>query len=361
VRIALAACVAMSSVGAPPLSAFAVRSSLVQALEAYGDGTPARLEFLTIEDLHRELRAAGPAWVTAGPAADRSRRKNVVALLALDAVLKSPVPARVKLLEWACDYLRSGEPTEFEHTWMLVSIAFAQTEHLETFLVEESCPTTSRDVPCHHVRHAISRFPADRRFAAGNLFGRAEVNVVTRRPVSSPSVLTSARGIINLYPPAVASAQDANRIADTFSRLEALMGDPVVGHTARLRIGILQYELARFEDSRRTLTGLLADTRDPYDTYFAHLILGLGFDAEGRSADASKSFASALQLDPEIVSGATALAAHYVATGRSAEGSALVDRALAADPAHNDPWQHPCPYCGAWTAAIEQLHRWVRR
>jgi len=71
--------------------------SLVDALEAYGDGRTLRIEFKTIEDLRYALNRSGRAWAESGPVDDRRRRRNVVALFALDAVLN---PLAAVLSNW---------------------------------------------------------------------------------------------------------------------------------------------------------------------------------------------------------------------------------------------------------------------
>ena len=337
------------------------QASIADAFEAYGRGERVRLQLGTkIDEFLRAIRGTGPRWIREGPASDQVRRRNVVALLALEAAFSTPHADRMVLLEWACDLLRTGERSEFDREWLLASIAYAQAERLGHFLLTEECPATSQYAACHQM-HAVFRYPEDRRFEAGKIFARNEVNVVSRRPVLSPSVLIRANPIIKVHPPAVPSAADADRMADTLTRLEALTGDPAVGSMARMRIGILHYELQRFEDSRRTLASVIDHTQDRYLRYFVHLVRGLGYNAEGRPENAQAEFERAVAIDPGVISGALELSTLLVASGRATDASVVMDRATSIPATIDDPWQYPCPDCADWSKRLQRLRAAVRK
>jgi predicted Zn-dependent protease len=136
---------------------------------------------------------------------------------------------------------------------------------------------------------------------------------------------------------------------------------PVLGPKARLRIGIVHYEVNRLDDSRREIAEALGADLHPFDRYLAHLVLGLGFNAQKRPDDARREFAAAVAIDPGVISGAMELSAHQFAIGLRTEGSAAMDRALAAEPPRDDPWQRPCAFCAGWTERLNSLREGVKR
>jgi len=333
------------------------QGGIVDALEAYSRGADLRIEIPDFDNFLSILRRTGPKWIDSGPPEDRARRRNAVALLALETAFRASPPDAMVVLEWACRVLREGERSEFERNWMLASIAYGQRERLESFLFDDKCPATRGLVACHQ-QHAAFRYPEDKRFDAGRVFARVEVNTLTRRPVLSPSVLTRV-GVLNPYPPAVESARATERLADTLARLIDMFADRAVGLSARMRVGILHYELRRYAESREVLAPLLNGSDRPYFVYFAHLIRGLGFNSEGDATAAQHEFEAAVRIDPGVLSGALQLGALLAPLGRGADASALVDRALSDGSTIDDPWEYPCPDCEHWSQRLRELHRSV--
>jgi len=127
-----------------------------------------------------------------------------------------------------------------------------------------------------------------------------------------------------------------------------------------LRLGILHFEMRQFDDSRRELGLVLKASTDPSTIYLAHLVTGLGYDTEGKTENARRSFEAAVGADPGILSGALELASHRFAAGQHAEGSALITRALSA-PSREDPWQWSCADCAGLTQRLDQLRAGVVR
>jgi hypothetical protein len=264
------------------------------------------------------------------------------------------------MLEWACAMLREDPPSEFERAWMMATIAFAQSERQSSFLIGGCPPFT---YACNHVQHAIQRFREDPAFVAALVFSRVELTVLTRRPLGHPAPLVHASPILtsgHVVAAAIGSA-DQRQLNETISRLRQLNPDPVLGPKARLRIGIVHYELNRLDDSRREIGEALRGNLHPFDRYLAHLVLGLGFNAEKRPDDARREFAAAVAIDPGVISGAMELSVHQFSIGLRSEGSAVMDRALGTAPAHDDPWQRPCAFCAGWTERLNALRAGVRR
>lgn len=340
----------------------AQQDRFVAMLEAYGNGRPMTLEIGSFAAFREALERFGRPWVDNGPPEDRIRRRRTLALAALDgAVARLPreLGQLTTLLEWACQVLSRDRPSDFERTWMLASINFAELlswRGLNLFVTEEPCPV---DWVCGHGAHAVARFPDDSRFKAALVFARREVKVLTKRPLGSVRALLtgSALTAMTTAPP---SRKETDRLANTFSKLRHLTNDPVVGPLTRLRLGILHYEMRQFGDSRRELGLVLRTSTDLSTIYLAHLVLGLGFDSEGKTDDARRSFEAAVAADPGILSGALELASHRFAAGQYAEGSALITRALSS-PTRQDPWQWSCGDCPDLTQQLAQLRAGVVR
>jgi tetratricopeptide (TPR) repeat protein len=338
---------------------------LVAGLDAYGKGLVVPLEIGSVDDLRNALKKTGRSWVEAGSPDDRARRRRVLTLAALEAAIAAPLSewqSIRELLEWACQSFRSDEPSDFERTWMLATIAFAESERQDDFLIGGRCPPYSP--ACNHVRHAMARFPDDPRFRAALVFGRVELNVLTRRPLGYASRLLQATPVFNSLPvsaPLGRSTGDERRLANTLAKVRELQSDSLLAAVARLRIGIVHYELGQFEESRVEIAEALRADLHPFDQYLAHLVLGLGFNSQNRPTEARRAFAAAVSVDPEVISGALELAAHEFRFGSRSEGSAALDRAMAASPARDDPWQRPCPDCAGWSSRLEALRAGVRR
>jgi len=338
-------------------------ANLVAALEAYSEGGNVRLQVLSADEMRLALRTTGRTWVGAGSLADQPRRKRVLALLALEAAITAP-PAQWRsineLLEWSCAMLREDAPSEFERTWMLATIAFAQSERQSDFLVGQCLDFSST---CNHVGHALERFPEDPVFRAARIFSRIELTVLTRRPLGQPTNLVHAAPMVNngYVIASTMNSADQRQLNETISKLRELTPDPVLGPKARLRTGIVHYEMNRLDDSRREIAEALRADLHPFDRYLAHLVLGLGFNVQKRPEDARREFAAAVAIDPGVISGAMELSAHQFAIGQRTEGSAVMGLALAAAPAHDDPWQRPCALCAGWMERLNILREGVKR
>jgi hypothetical protein len=356
----LAAALAIAATTALPAPRLVARSDaqkdrVVAMLDAYGNGRPMPLDIGSMGAFREALERFGLPWADDGPPDDRIRRRRTLAVAALDGAIAASQQAFVisiaeltSLLESGCTILRTNPPSDFERTWMLATIAFAELSRLEGFVTGDSCPEGS---VCAHGDHAVARFPDDPRFKAALVFGRREVNVLTKRPLGSAPALLAALRPISASP---------KRLEDTLWKLRQLRNDPVVGPIARLRLAILHFELRQFDDSRRELGLVLKASTDPSTIYLAHLVAGLGFDSEGKREDARRAFEAAVAADPGILSGALELASHRFALGQHAEGSAVIRHALSA-PSREDPWQWSCADCAGWTQRLDQLRAGVVR
>jgi tetratricopeptide (TPR) repeat protein len=327
----------------------------IRLLESYGRGETRLAVFDNPETLVSNLRSVGATWVDAGPEPDRIRRRNVLALVALDAAANDVWWDDVKpLLEWVCARLRRDAPTPFERDWMLASIAFTGVHGDERFLLASGCRPPA---VCNHLQHATSRFPDEPRLRFADVFARREVNALHRRPGFPPELLVPALPASNHSRHDDAMA----RINETLLLLDRAATDPVVGPDARLRRGVLRYEIKDLDGSRRDLGDVIGTSTDSSIKYLAHLVLGLGLDADGRIEDAAREYAAAVALNPAIKSGATQLAAHYFLTGRGDEASRILDVAFAADPPAPDPWRRHCGSCSGLEGWLADLRAMVRQ
>jgi tetratricopeptide (TPR) repeat protein len=330
-------------------------AAIIQLLESYGGGLYPSFKVASLGQFRSDLQNVGKPWVLAGGEADRERRRQVVALAALDgAIIAGPNDwgtAR-QLLEWGCAYLREGTPTAFEREWLRLSIALSQLQLDELYLVDD------------HVKHADARFPQDPEFAAAKIFSRYELNRLTRRPFRSAVELMRASVSSSPIPGITldfSQGAATQRVRDTITQLERLARESTQRPRAVLRLGVLEYELGEIAASRGHLTAALDSSTDAFDRYLAYLVIGLGFDVERRPADAAGAFANAVSVDPALQSGALQLAAHYQLLGRPDDASAVLDAAFRSQSTIDDPWQYPCAHCNGWNRRIAAVHAMVRR
>ena len=81
-----------------------------------------------VEHVREELEAAAGDWIDAAFTEDVTRRRLVVATFALELVrarMQDEWERLRPLVEWSCELLRGGPPTEAERLWHRASIALA--------------------------------------------------------------------------------------------------------------------------------------------------------------------------------------------------------------------------------------------
>jgi len=291
------------------------------------------------------------AWLHASEG-DKDRRRRILALAVLqaghDGLNDSFTWNNVRwLIEWECDQIRRGPPTEFEHAWLAASIVLIQAAGDQRFLAPAAM-RCERLQPCDHAWHALSRFPDDSEFK----FAHALPNLTVKPFARQPGEL--------LHSPNYGKPAFVDSMRLTFEGLQAFQDDPVIGLDVRLRRGLLYYALDQREECLRDLSLAFTKSDDPYTRYVAAFVTGLVHEAEGRSTEASTWYETALQAMPNVRSGATWLAARYFLAGRRDDAFTLMDRVYASPSPESDPW-HRTSVSQRWVNYFERLREMVKR
>lgn len=337
--LALLSAGAVAAVGQRPSAADAVAM-----FERYSrTGETGTVAFASAEEFVRVLQSAGTSWIDTALSADRERRRQTLALLALETATAMPSNRYrdgLRVLESACGLLRKGAPSEFERRWMLASSSLFLRIDFENNYGRDGVagPKTNPPSPnaMAHVRHALDRFPQEPRLRLAQILQRPEAYALTSRPGVDPDRLVRVPSASSLPGP-----PGAPRITRTINELLALSGDAEAGAEALTHAGLLQFHLKQFAASGETLTRATRQATDPFVSNLAWLALGLTLDAEGRDAEATEAYRQAVAALPRARASAVQLASHLAAQGRRQEASATVARAFGPSPLDLEPWRHP--------------------
>jgi predicted Zn-dependent protease len=103
-------------------------------------------------------------------------------------------------------------------------------------------------------------------------------------------------------------------------------------------------------------------TRDPWVIYLSRYLSGWALEAKNHPVEAERAYRSALAVLPRAQSVSVSLGSLLFRQGRRSEGSALVERMIAADPMPPDPWRE---YAAAdyrfWPELLARLRAEIRR
>lgn len=337
---------------------------VIRLLDAYAQGRPeqavaALRDVGDFQELSRGMVEHAPVWIAAAAAQpERDRRRRVAALVALEAgrvaLDSADTWAQVReLVEWGCVQVRSGPPTEFERVWLLASISLIHGAGDIYFLTARAVggQMTVPFAPIAHRDHARQRFPDQPRFHLAPIVLRREVVLLTNRPGVLVGYFAGARAT---------APEVEGQVRETIDDLRALTALPAVEAEARLRMGILWFQLGDLQRSIDEL-GLAASLPgDPFVSYLAHLFSGLAHDHGRQPAAAIQHYEAALRVRPHARSGVTALAASLFLTPRRGEASALIDASFAV-PSVVDPWRtHAFGDLRFWPEYLAQLRNGVR-
>jgi tetratricopeptide (TPR) repeat protein len=334
--------------------------SVVDLLDRYGAGRFDEVAgelagIASFDDLLKQLRRDGPAWIASGGPEARARRELTAATLALEAaragqwqewkwIQKQPKmcagdecyqppnilywKAPPLLIEWGCELLRQHEtPTSHEKWWQLAALAVAQRSEDPQFLVGDTrigvgfstgeIGNTGDEIK--HLDHVVPRFPKEMRFVL-------------------------AQGI----------ARDRDWPGDATQAYRALENDPDIGGEAMMRLGAMQMgsrrgnyrSLADTPSHEVSPSGALdsfdraeALTRDPYVIFLARYFKAQVYERQQRTQQAEAAYRGAVAAVPHAQSATLALATLIFRDGRRAEAQQLVGAMLAADPSPVDPWR----------------------
>jgi hypothetical protein len=308
--------------------------------ERYAEsGEIGSLTFRDASEFVSLLGSAGRRWINAAPPAQHERRRDLVALLALEAARSAPRHLGyfhgLVIIEWACDLLRKDAPTEFERLWMLASSSLLLRSYYEYHYGYG--PEGYRGGPSaiRHLEHALGRFPSEPRLRLAKILLRPEAYALSSRPGADPDDLAkvplpSRRG----GPPGL------KRIAQTIEALRELVDEGDVGAEARTHVAWLQFHLGDVPASRETFTRAARTATDPFVRNLAWLGVGLSLDAEGRRTEAADAYRAAVEAMPRARASAVQLAAHVFLAGERREASELINSAYGPGALDLEPWRH---------------------
>lgn len=297
-----------------------------------GETGPAVFE--TADDFVAMLKSSGNAWIKSAPTAEQERRRNVLALLAIETAGAATSSLRdgFLMIEWACDLLRKGPPTAFERRWMLASSSrFLRRE----FEANYSAQPGFRNLRAtSHLSHAADRFPREVRLRLMRLLQRPEAYTLASRPGADLDHL------VRLPFANSGGPRGRSQVANTIAALAELVDDVEVGAEARAHIGLLKFHLNQLPESLADFTHSTRSTADPFVANLASIGMGLVLDAQGRLADAAVAYRSAVEAMPAARASAIQLAAHLYLVGERDDASQVVDAAFGPDALDLEPWRH---------------------
>ena len=319
------------------------------------------------DDLLKQLKQDGPAWIDAGGAAVRERRELAAATLALEAarlgqwtewkhreLYAKPDTGNAPpfkwfdengkeytaeslwweapplLIEWACALFRrdNASPDRLERLWQLAALAVAQRSEDFEFLYSEGVTKLyNPKVEIDHLVHARTRFPDEPRLLL------AEGTAMEWR----------------LQPRAI-------------KVFEHLQDDPDVGAEARMRMGAIYLRQRNDDRAIAVFEQVKPRTRDPWVVYLAEYFTGQALERRKRQADAERAYRGAVAAVPGAQAASVALAALLFQSDRRTEASDVITTMLARRPRAADPWRG---YAHAddrfWPILIARLRAEIRR
>jgi hypothetical protein len=289
-------------------------------------------EFLTV------LKSTGRTWIEAAPAADRDRRRHLLAQLALEtASATSSTRDGLLLVEWGCEMLRQQPATGFEQAWMRASASlFLRADFEARFGNYAAAPPIIRPPSAMgHLDHALARFPDEPRLQLMKILQRPEAYALSARPGADPDHLVRVPAIGNATGP-----RGEPRIADTIRRLSAISEPAGAGAEARAHVGWLKFHRNHIDASVDDFRAAAASTGDPFVRNLAMIGAGLAFTAQGKQAEAIGALREAADAMPGARASAILLATHLFLTGERGESAAVVNRAFGPDALELEPWRH---------------------
>lgn len=297
-------------------------------------------------------------WIRKGGSAETDRRRLIAASLALEVTAaKDSWP--ITLIEWACDgFKNAGPATVNEGVWMRASVALAEFDGMWAVLSTDA-----------HLGHALTRFPDDPHFQLARAFVAAAV-------AAEPAVTTGTT-VTDQTPMAfdrlAARAPDAatdpgGKRAAAFDRaaamLRPLVGDPVVGAEAHLRLGDLELRLGHKDVAAEEFQrASAAAATDPFVSYLSRMFLAWTNADAGRVDDAVAGYRAALTVVPHARSATTLLGALLMVHGRIDDAESLTSDFLSSSHAvADDPWQlYPRGDFRSYDALVAKLHEAIKR
>jgi tetratricopeptide (TPR) repeat protein len=294
----------------------------------------ARSEFdLTVIDLDTvrgELARLNPAQLPRRPGATpeetRESQRRLLTSFALETAAvgaKRHAAAAGRLIEWACQYVRSHTPAnDFDRAWELAALAALEG-------------AIDSDTLRGHLGHLHGALADDPRVQLA--YG------VTEEQFSAPSeALTRSLAAIELArarQEVVRSDGEAGRAAErAITRYRDAMKLPPIHAEAALRLGHVYLMQHRYDDALTAWKDVGDSPADPALVYLARLFRGLAYEDMKHDDEARAAYQSAAEISPAAHSVNMRLAVLAFRSGRSEESQQIVERLLKDDDPRKDPW-----------------------
>jgi len=304
-------------------------------LEAVAQGRPVDGTFKDRQDFAKQFRAGAHRWIEQAPVPDKVRRRNVVALAALELSTLLGTGNRDQVV-WPEALFAEGRPTEFERLWRLAVLTQVSTGTYEVDNVgSRGRPFDGDPFAEAMTKRVLVRFPDDARFRLLDvLVRRPAVSVLCNEPGAPPGVLLAvrtSRRALSWAPPGNA-AQAKQQLRDAIRELAALQNDPEIGPEVHLRIGILRYHLNELDTARAELAIAANTSVEQAVRHVANYVTGLSFDAQQRFEEAMLAFNAAAHEKPDDMATARQRSVHLFLVGRADEVPAVIGRAFTPTP-----------------------------
>lgn len=309
----------------------------MQMFEQYANtGETGPVSFRSADEFLSVLKSSGRKWIDAAPAADRDRRRYLLAQLALEtASTTASVRDGLLLVEWGCETLRQRPATGFEQAWMRASASLFLRADFEARHSTYPSAVIRPPSAMGHLDHALARFPDEPRLQLMKLLQHPEAYALSARPGADPDHLVRGPAVGNFTGP-----RGESRIADTIRRLSAITEPAGAGAEAQAHVGWLKFHLNQIDASVEDFRTAAASTGDPFVRNLAMIGAGLAFTAQERQADAIGALRHAVDAMPRARASAILLAAHLFLSGERGESAAVVNRAFGPDALELEPWRH---------------------
>jgi tetratricopeptide (TPR) repeat protein len=319
------------------------------ALGHYDEAVARLSSVQNFDDLSGALHSQTAEWIAAHQPDEGDRYLHVGALVVLEAARVGFSDRRFdreereqarRLIEWGADLLRRRPPADFEHRWLLASVALVQGE-LNAQGEEAGRGARPGDRQLWllryntYLRQAMMRFPSEPRFLLAVILARPEVRRTVNRPGTSACALT--HGITDGCHRDESEPRRLVRqaIADLTPIIAAF---PSVALEVRLHRGILLFQRGDFLDSLADFEASATERSDSQIAYMGYLYAGLTLENLNRQVEATEAYRSALRIVPQARSATLALAAVLFQSDRRDEAAALLQTTFET-PEPADPWQ----------------------
>lgn len=294
----------------------------------------AKTEFdLTAIDLDAtrgELARLNPAQLPRRPGATpeeaRESQRRLLTSFALETAAvgaKRHAAAAGRLIEWACQHVRSHAPvSDFDRAWELAALSA-----LEGAIDSE----TLRG----HLGHLHGALADDPRVQLA--YG------VTEEQFNAPSeALTrslAAKELARARQDAVRSDGEAGRAAErAITRYRDALKVPTIHAEAALRLGHVYLVQRRYDDALTAWKEVGDSPADPALVYLARLFRGLAYEDMKRDDDARAAYQTAAAVSPLAHSVNMRLAVLAFRSGHAEESQQIIERLLKDDDPRRDPW-----------------------